>query len=192
MKTTNLFVELVVVGTGAALSIVLFLYTFFKDNLLFGRILSDVPKPDDLASIIPVLSVIYVLGVVVDKIAYKMFRASEDGLRRNKFVKCSEGAYYAKRHSLYTSPNTTHAIEAFEYGRSKIRICRGWALNSILLIAALGCFMIFQNGWDVLILVGIVGFGLLASLTVWSWKTATDVELRWLERFPPGEIANAS
>lgn len=179
MKTTNLFVELVVVGTGAALSIVLFFYTFFGERLLFGQKLSDISKSDDLASIIPVLSFIYVLGIVVDKVAYQIFKATEDRLRQNEFG-CGEEGYYEKRHCLYTSANTTHAIEAFEYGRSKIRICRGWTVSSVLLIVALICFMVFRHGFDILVLVGIITLGLLAGLTRWSWKEATEVEHRLL------------
>lgn len=186
MKTTNLFVELVVVGTGAALSIVLFFYTFFGDRLLSDQKLSVTSSPGDLASIIPVLSVIYVLGIVVDKIAYRIFKATEDQLRLNKFG-CGEEGYYERRHHLYTSANTAHAIEVLEYGRSKIRICRGWTVNSVLLIVALICYMVFRNGFDVLVLVGIISLGLLAWLTQWSWKVATKVEHRFLERFQPHE-----
>ena len=184
MKTTNLFVELVVVGTGAALAIVLFFYTFFGDHLLFRQNLS-ITKPDDLASLIPVLSFIYVLGIVVDKIAYRIFKTKEDNLRRTRFKEFGEKGYYEKRHSLYTSANTTHAIEVFEYGRSKVRICRGWTVDSVILIVALVCFMVFRHGFDVLVLAGIVALGMLACLTQWSWNIATNVEHRWLERFPP-------
>lgn len=189
MKTTNLFVELVVVGTGAALFVALLFYTFFGDHLLFGQALSSLAKPDDLASIIPVLSFIYVLGIVTDKIAYRIFKGKEDSLRKKIF---GDDGYYKKRHSLYTSENTTQAIEAFEYGRSKVRICRGWTVNSVLLILALICFMIFRHGFDSMIVVGIAALGLLAYLTNWSWKVATDVEHRWLEPFPTdkGGIAN--
>jgi hypothetical protein len=184
MKTTNLFVELVVVGTGATLFVALLFYTFFGDHLLFGRPLSSLAKPDDLASIIPVLSFIYVLGIVTDKIAYRIFNGKEDYLRKKSFEEFGDDGYYQKRHILYTSANMTQAIEAFEYGRSKVRICRGWTVNSILLMLVLICFMIFRHGFDSMIVVGIAALGLLACLTSWSWKVATDVEHKWLKRFP--------
>jgi len=184
MKTTNLFVELVVVGTGAALFVVLLLFTFFGDQ---PWLYQGISKTDDVASIIPVLSLIYVLGIVVDKIAYRVFKNTEDHLRCNRFkVESTEPdklkGYYDARHHLYTSPNTTAAIEAFEYGRSKIRICRGWTVNSVLIILALICF-IFRHGWDSRILVGIIAFGLLACGARWSWGIATAVEFNWLNRF---------
>src|SRR5215216_6026488 len=192
MKTTNLFVELVVVGTGAALFVALLFYTLFGDRLLLGHPLSSLAKPDDLASIIPVLSFIYVLGIIIDKIAYRVFKSKEDCLRKKNFGELGDDLYYKKRHSLYTSANMTQAIEVFEYGRSKVRICRGWAVNSVLLILALICFMIFRHGFDSMIVVGIVALGLLAYLTSWSWKVATGVEHRWLKQFPTdkGSIAN--
>ncbi len=184
MKTTNLFVELVVVGAGAALFVVLLLFTFFGDQLWFNQRLS---KFDDVASIIPVLSLIYVLGIIVDKIAYRVFENTEDRLRCKEFGEPTAPAkpkgYYDARHCLYTSPNTTAAIEAFEFGRSKIRICRGWTVNSILIILALICFMIFRRGWDSRISVGIIAFGLLAWGARWSWGIATAVEFNWLKRF---------
>ena len=185
MKTTNLFVELVVVGTGAALFVVLLLFTFFGDQPWLYQSLS---KSDDVASIIPVLSLIYVLGIIVDKMAYQVFKPTEDDLRCNAFDSESmESAkpkgYYDARHRLYTSPNTTAAIEAFEFGRSKIRICRGWAVNSVFIILALICFMVFRRGWDSRIFVGIIAFGLLAWGARWSWGIATAVEFIWLKRF---------
>lgn len=185
MKTTNLFVELVVVGTGAALFLVLLLFTFFGDQ---PWLYQGISKSDDVASIIPVLSLIYVLGIIVDKVAYRLFKNSEDHLRRNKFrVESTEPdklkGYYDARHQLFTSPNTTAAIEAFEFGRSKIRICRGWTVNSVLIILALICFMIFRRGWDSRIFVGIVAFALLAWGARWSWGVATAVEFNWLSRF---------
>ena len=191
MKTTNLFVELVVVGTGAALFVVLLFYTFGADRFLFGQNLSNLSKPDDLASIIPVLSLIYVLGIVTDKVAYRIFKPTEDRLRKAQFG--NEG-YYQKRHILYTSANTTQAVEAFEYGRSKVRICRGWTVNSTLLILALICFMIFRHGFDSMIVAGIIALVVLTFLTSWSWKIATGVEHRWLERFAPdnGNITNGA
>ena len=82
MKTTSLFVELVVVGTGAALFVVLLLFTFFGDQ---PWLYQGISESDDVASIIPVLSLIYVLGIVVDKVAYRWFKSTEDHLRRDKF-----------------------------------------------------------------------------------------------------------
>ncbi len=185
MKTTNLFVELVVVGTGAALFVVLLLFTFFGAQ---PWLYQGISKSDDVASIIPVLSLIYVLGIVVDKVAYRLFKNTEDHLRSNMFkVESTEPdklkGYYDARHHLFTSPNTTAAIEAFEFGRSKIRICRGWTVNSVLIILALICFMIFRRGWDSRISVGIIAFGLLAWGARWSWGVATAVEFNWLNRF---------
>ncbi len=82
MKTTSLFVELVVVGTGAALFVVLLLFTFYGAQ---PWLYQGISKSDDVASIIPVLSLIYVLGIVVDKVAYRLFKNNEDHLRSNKF-----------------------------------------------------------------------------------------------------------
>ncbi len=84
---------------------------------------------------------------------------------------------------LYTSSNSTAAIEAFEFGRSKIRICRGWTVNSVLIILALIGFMIFRRGWDSRFSVGIIAFGLLAWGARWSWGVAAAVEFNWLNRF---------
>ncbi len=185
MKTTSLFVELVVVGTGAALFVVLLLFTFYGAQ---PWLYQGISKSDDVASIIPVLSLIYVLGIVVDKVAYRLFKNNEDHLRSNKFrVESTEPdklkGYYDARHHLYTSPNSTAAIEAFEFGRSKIRICRGWTVNSVLIILALIGFMIFRRGWDSRFSVGIIAFGLLAWGARWSWGVAAAVEFNWLNRF---------
>lgn len=163
---------------------VLLLFTLFGAQPWLYQWIS---KSDDVASIIPVLSLIYVLGIVVDKLAYRSFKNTEDHLRSSMFkVESTEPdklkGYYDARHYLYTSPNSTAAIEAFEFGRSKIRICRGWTVNSVLIILALIFFMI-RHGWDSRISVGIIAFGLLAWGARWSWSVATAVEFNWLNRF---------
>ncbi len=179
MSTTNLFVELVVVGTGPTLAVAVVLYTLFGDNCEFSQRLSQL-LTTNLASIIPVLPFIYVLGIVVDKVAYRIFKPAEDCLRKCKF---GADGYYDARHHLFTKQHEQKAVEAFEFGRSKIRICRGWTINCALLILTLGGFMVSRHELNDRVVFAIVALGLLAWGTVWSWMIATKVEHRWLERF---------
>ena len=82
MKTTILFVELVVVGTGAALALASLFYTHFGVPLCFSQIQNNSLLSNEIIFIIPALSFVYVIGIVIDKIAYQIFKyAVEDSFR---------------------------------------------------------------------------------------------------------------
>ena len=124
MNMTNLFVELVVIGVGAII------WVGFALLSVTGL---DWVSVDQLTSplwFIPLLSLIYVLGIVTDRMADSTFKACFDTNRqRPGFETLSE--YHEARMLVLTGPRSF--AEAIEYGRSRIRICRGWAFNGVLI-----------------------------------------------------------
>ncbi len=124
MSTTSLFVELIVIGSGV------FLWLATTALALFGAGAVPISQTVLIASAIPALSVIYVLGIVWDRLADWLFgRLWGDGLRSSEFDNIGE-YYDARRLILTGSPALS---ELLEYGRSRLRICRGWALNAPLI-----------------------------------------------------------
>jgi hypothetical protein len=124
VKTTSLFVELVVVGIGGAIWIVLLVLSFFGWSWI----------PTDLhisiAALIPALSLIYLIGTISDRVADGII----DCAWRSRSIKKWFGSY-----EIYTN-NRLRALEnikslatPLEYIRSRLRVCRGWALNSLLI-----------------------------------------------------------
>ncbi len=116
MSTTNLFVELIVIGTGAAFWIVLAIFTVF--NRAFVTLDNLMSWP----ALIPVLSIIYVAGIIVDRWADKIFSFIWRDSLRAKWFK-TEDDYYAARTLIYTQSDSLRDL--FEYSRSRLRICRG-------------------------------------------------------------------
>ena len=138
MNTTTLYAELIVVGSGATIFIVLLFYSLFGDSSWFSKF-GGLTSIGSVVSLIPVLSVFYLLGIVISNVAYLLFKSREKRLSDEKLSRIKH-EYEEIRNTLYTS---THKdlIDEFEFRRSKIRICRGWFINSILIIIALTTYL---------------------------------------------------
>lgn len=192
MNTTTLYAELIVVGSGATLFIVLLFHSLFGDSSWLSK-LGGLSSIGSVVSLVPVLSVFYLLGIVISNVAYLLFKNREKKLRHEKFSKIKhEGkpmshekistVYEEIRNTLYIS---THKdlIDEFEFRRSKIRICRGWFLNSILIIVALTTYLFTGKIPTPIVWFWIVTVGLLVIGTFVSWGTATETELDWLSSY---------
>lgn len=180
MSTTTLYAELIVVGSGAAIFILLLFYSVIGNSSWLTKI-GELTPIGSAFSLIPVLSVIYLLGIVVSGMGYWLFESLETRLREKK-LSCINRKYNEIRNALYTTSEGKNLIEAFEFRRSKIRICRGWFINSFLIIAAL----FYCCVWTGTIPSPIVCFlmitvGLLMIGTRVVWRIATENELGWLE-----------
>jgi hypothetical protein len=192
MNTTTLYAELIVVGSGAAIFIVLLFYSLFGDYSWFSK-LGGLTSIGNVVPLIPVLSVLYLLGIVISNVAYLLFKSREKRLRDKELseIKCEHeeirkeklsDIYEEIRNTLYTSSHKD-LIDEFEFRRSKIRICRGWFINSILIIIALTTYLStgkipYSAVWFWIITVGLLMIG-----TRVSWWTATDTELKWLKSY---------
>ena len=177
MSITTLYAELVVVGTGGLLFVVLFSYAFFDlswalkfpGNALGATIV-----------LIPILSVIYLLGIIISNVSHLIFTRFEVYLQKDRLADLS---YERVRNELYTSRDAQNLVHDFEFRRSKVRICRGWYLNSLLIIVALlACYGTQKITLGTTIF-SCVGFGLLAAGAFLSWYTASTTELQWLKSF---------
>lgn len=88
--------------------------------------------------LIPLLSVTYVLGIITDRFADSIFKVWDRPLRRAKFVDSAQ--YHEARNYVYSHASEI-VVDLFEYGRSRLRICRGWAVNCPLLAIAVSVFV---------------------------------------------------
>jgi hypothetical protein len=188
MNITTLYAELVVVGTGALVFLLLFFYSIFGNHPWF----SQLPAPSSIGSaiyLIPVLSVVYLLGIVISNISYLWFHSFEERLRRESLKELGEPYQYDRlRNSLFTSPTAKDLVGEFEFRRSKVRICRGWFINCFFIILAIiACFL--KGRIDGLIaLFGIITIGALMVGTRISWRTATDNELEWVRSYAEQQV----
>ena len=139
MSTTNLYVELIVIGLGA----------FTWVALLVAAALG-VPRPvieglsHEGALALPALAAVYLLGIVTDRLADQLFHGTLGTRLRNSYRRDpnaraappdGQDKYHEDR-ALVLSAGGKFA-ELYDYSRSRQRICRGWALNAVAIIAAL-------------------------------------------------------
>ena len=91
-----------------------------------------------VVSSILLLSLIYMLGVAANNIGYLCTNWWEKILRDKKGFK---HAYHRARIDLFTDADAGALVNSFEFRRSKIRICRGWLVNTIIIFLAVIVFI---------------------------------------------------
>lgn len=149
MGTTNLFVELIVIGTGTAIWLVLLTLTFFG----YEWVKLDKEWMDSSFVAVFSLIIVYVLGILFDRFANSIFKDdTRIGGRLYKLVFGKKKAHKKppKPFENYDEYDNTKAAvysqleslrDLYEYNRSRLRICRGWALNCVLIIVSLNLFI---------------------------------------------------
>lgn len=168
MNTTALFVELIVIGTGAAIWLILLLVS------IFGYTWVSWKETTALVALIPVLSLIYVLGIVVDYLVFLLYSKWDKRLRRYKFPNNEE--YESARIYVYTYA-TGNIINRLEYDRSRIRIVRAWSINFCFLAINTLIFVWVQLSLMRLNLrlgisiFSVLAFGIGIASTLYVWRT---------------------
>lgn len=132
MTTTHLFAELLVIGIGVAIWL----------TLLIAGLLGH-PLPRELpdlggALLVPLLGTAYVLGIVVDRLAYSLLGPLD---RRSAAVVLAGLPDRAEVARAVLAHSDRLALEV-DYNRSRLRICRSWSLN----FALIGLSLLFWNG----------------------------------------------
>lgn len=171
MSTTNLFVELLVIGVGAACWVLL---------LLCGAVsVEQIPTPwlRSYPLLLVSLAFLYVFGIITDRLADWTFDKLFSGRIRARYFDSKRSYQDARRLVLSSS---TRLADLHEYGRTRIRISRGWSLNSLLAAAVLCGQTRLQPAdslWSTpLAQWGVVAFGGL-SLAAWcSWRLLVSFE----------------
>jgi len=176
MGTTELFVELIVIGIGAVIWIVLgtfsiFGYTWIPNDELFS-----------VSTLIPFLSLVYIVGIVTDRIADVLFEAIWVPKLQKKYYSSSALARDDRR-LIYSS--NEFLANLIEYGRSRLRICRGWAFNGVLIMQSANFFIATQvSGRDLqnklFIWVNLL-VGFVAYFSWYSWYRLQDTQYRRLK-----------
>ncbi len=173
MNTTSFFVELIVIGVGAAIWAVLAVLSIFDVSWLST---SSFSRDLGLLLVVPALSLVYVLGIITDRAADWLFGPWSRALQQRAFGSAEE--YYRARTTLYA--RFAALTDLYEYGRTRLRICRGWALNAALILIAFDMFATRQTSAyprGPLWVTGTIGFGLLAVSALMAWRGLTVQEV---------------
>lgn len=171
MSTTALFVELVVIGVGALAAVLLGSMTLLGFDPERLRLLLN---PNLL---IPELAVTYLFGIIVDRLANLCFKKWSKS-KRLKIFSSIEAFQKARANVYENSPFR----QSFEYIRSRLRICRGWVLNSVLLAVSIDAFLV-QRVADYTLRTKLIVFSttfliLLGLLCLYLWHHFLETEVK--------------
>lgn len=167
MNTTNLFVELIIIGLGT-LACILSVPVIF---LGYEWLITDYLSSPLLLAIATGFS--YVLGISMDRLADAVYKKWDKGLRSQYF----EGSkkYHETQTFVYIHANEKIS-SLFEYGRSRIRIMRSWAVIFFFLGITLSLALInnsnakLGNNKFIISLIIFLLFEALAVLSFFSWS----------------------
>ncbi|MYW01538.1 hypothetical protein [Streptomyces sp. SID3343] len=167
VAATALFVEILVVGVGAlsGLSILI-------TGIWFPRGLENVPSLDGSILLGLGISLAYALGILVDRWADALLTKARHALRSQYFA--SDLEYAEARVKANATPS--YALRA-EYAKSRIRVCRGWMLNSVIISWSAIIFVARNEEIDHRLLAIIfcaVAGPLLGSAFFFAWRGMID------------------
>ncbi len=140
MNTTNIFVELVIIGLGALIWGFLFFALIFNINLLDTSVSTQNNLPSIIISVL-FLSFIYLFGILIDRFADLLLTKAGNKLRALSFPNRPD-VFKAKIKSYKLDPAFA---TIFEYSRSRMRICRGWVINSLLILISGNLYIWFSG-----------------------------------------------
>lgn len=168
MKTTSLFVELIVIGIGAALGMGLLLVSIFDPHLTIAHWIKE---SDNLLLTALGIAIVYPIGIIVDRLADRLMKRPSRLIRQKVFTGEREEVL-AGIVDIYT--NNSPLVDMIEYGRSRMRICRGWLINIPLLLLGGVIFLIADHKTNAWHIVGLIIFALiLSSGFYYAWYNLT-------------------
>jgi hypothetical protein len=167
MNTTALFVEFIIIGSGAITWLALLCLS------LFGYAWVHWDKVTSIVALIPFLALVYSLGIVIDRLSDLIFSKWDKKIRLNTFPNNAE--YHTARTYVYTYA-TDKILNLFEYGRSRIRISRAWFINHLMLMVSIPIFVWTQLSKSPtslqinITIFSIIIFGLSSIATLITWE----------------------
>lgn len=166
MKTTSLFVEILMIGSGLITWLGLLAFAFLgldwlPSNLSINSLI-----------LIPFTAILYVLGIVWDRVVDRITDFWDKPIRNKYFTNSNE--YHIAKDTVYSDAEPLKDL--FEYTRSRMRICRSWMIDW-LMISITFPFYIYSNNLVTKKITFIIFFStvffLLSLITFYSWKKLT-------------------
>ncbi|OWY25261.1 hypothetical protein C7N43_29405 [Sphingobacteriales bacterium UPWRP_1] len=166
MKTTDLFVELVVIGMGLFINLLLLCVLLFGYDWLQYDVIPA-------ASLLPVIAVIYVLGIVFDRCSDNFTRNTDSKIRTSYFSDSKE--FLLARDNAFDASDSIKSLH--DYNRSRMRICRSWFIywGMMAILAPVAAWLRMPDVYAKkgLMLCSFLLFALLAFVTRYAWVSLT-------------------
>jgi hypothetical protein len=173
MNVTALFAELLIVGIGTATWLALFLAAIlnydFKTTIL----------TDNKALIGTLIAVVYVLGIVMDRLIRDLFvstleaRASKRVFSKEKVEGIKKIAHKIDEGNLpmelerFIRSRSQPLAGKIDYNRSRFRICRGWVLHFFLIGISFVCWNARVDALSWTTAIWLVGVDALFLIFTW-------------------------
>lgn len=150
---------------------------------LLGYSWLDLNKINSFLSILPSLVVAYIFGIIVDRLADRLFRRWDKAIRI-KFLPRDFTNYQQIRTIIFDKSESLRSW--FYYGRSRLRICRGWSFNLFLILISINLFLslnftLIRNKFLVLASLNTLLILLFLS-TIFAWHQLTSSEYERLSQ----------
>jgi hypothetical protein len=177
MSTTDLFVELVVIGAGVIIWVSILALTQFGYHWVPWKEISGI------VVLLPFLALTYFLGIIFDRLADKSFSNWNKKIRKQYFL--SDAEYHVARTYTYTHANEK-VIDLFEYSKSRMRICRSWSIHSLIILFSVPIFIFVRlpnlqpNSRTSIVIFSTILFGSCTFASTFSWTSLTSNEYRRL------------
>lgn len=123
ISVTALFAEVLVIGIGATLASVGFLFCALDE-----RMISKILEAGTGFILACGLTLSYAAGIVLDRAADLLLKPLSEKYKRVHFTDSRD--YTVARERISTVP---YFLARTEYSRSRMRVCRGWVVNGALL-----------------------------------------------------------
>lgn len=167
MNTTNLFVELLLIGIGTTLGLALFFMSIPGLEKSASIILME---GNDFFITLITLAIAYVFGIVTDRIADRIF---------THFSKKSQDHHYPNKVDILKDKTliyqkSTALVDMIEYGRSRLRVCRGWLVNLFIIIITGNLYLMKASSqWLIILLFNLIILLFSAGL-YFAWRDLTE------------------
>ena len=132
------FLEIAIVGAGATAWFVLATLTVAGYRWISPEFL-EAP-----GLLILALPLVFILGIIVDELGDRVIEIPKGGLKekiRRTVLKDDASKIVPLRRAAYESE---YERQALEYARRRLRIARGWVVNSVALLISLNAFVLIR------------------------------------------------
>ncbi len=170
MSTTNLFVELIVIGVGV------FIWLMLLTGIISPEVFNYLTGINiDFLSAIPVIAIIYVMGIISDKSVDSIFYTLWEEKIRKKIIK--DKLYYKTINAISTKyPDIANKLE---YIRSRIRIIRSWVIHFIMIAVTFSFYISLRCMYDLRQKIILIIFSSLilicfSILSFYSWHYMSE------------------
>lgn len=159
MSTTDLYAELLITGTGAVIWLGFLVAAIVRPSL------QDIVSNTSLLTLAPIIGIAYVLGIIVDRLGYSIFAGPEKRLLHRTFGKEPSSLFGDK--TRFILAQSEELSRQMAYNRSRLRVCRSWSINFLLMAVTAGMWVYRANALSLLPLPLISLALALAALITW-------------------------